>query len=91
MRRITKVVSLLWILNFAVYVLIASWLGGDALNGHVEAGHYYVAMHGHSTEVSREVFEFSRWHTFFLIAHFCVAVVLGLVYRRESKSLSTVA
>lgn len=36
--------------------------GGDALNGKVEDGHYYLASHGRYTEVSQRFFEYSRIH-----------------------------
>jgi hypothetical protein len=41
-----------WI-NIPVFVLTAWMVGGLALNGKREAGHYYVVDHGHHTEVSR--------------------------------------
>ena len=91
MKRFTQIVSLLWIANFVVYVLVASWLGGDAVNGHSEAGHYFLAMHGHTTEVTRGVFEFSRWYTYFFIAHFSVAFVFGVIQWRAAKRLAPAA
>ena len=49
-------------LNFASFVIIAVHLGGDALNGKVENGRYFLSNHGRLTEVSADVFSYSRWH-----------------------------
>jgi len=38
------------------------YLGGDALNGYVRAGHYYVCAHGSCGEVTRAVWHYSYWH-----------------------------
>jgi hypothetical protein len=77
-RRLSTTVGLLAVLNVAVYIALAFALGGDAVNGHVESGHYYLAMHGRLTEVSRRVFEFSRWYTYVLWLHFGTFFVLRL-------------
>ena len=60
------VVIFAWV-NFGVFAGIAIWLGGDALNGKIEGGHYYLGEHGHFTEVSRQVFTYSRNHAQFMI------------------------
>lgn len=55
-------------LNFAVFVVFAVYFGGDAINGKSENGHYYVfGVASNSsgktyTEVSKEVFNYSRLH-----------------------------
>jgi len=79
--------AILWIINFGAFLLIAAWLGGTAVNGHAEAGHYFLALHGHGpqTEVSRKVFEYSRWHTYLLMCHFAIAVVTYCVQWRGAK------
>jgi len=90
MKRTTKIVSVLWIVNFAFYIGVASWLGGDAVNGHSEAGHYFLAMHGRLTEVSHDVFNFSLWYTYFLFTHFAVALVLSTIQWRSDKGVGPV-
>jgi len=37
--------------NFLAFFVVSAAIGGDALNGHVTDGHYYVASHGSYTEV----------------------------------------
>jgi len=78
MRRLAAVLSVLWIVNFVTYGVTAILLGGDAVNGHAEAGRYYLAMHGRLTEVSRPVFEFSRWYTYVLFAHSAVVLAISV-------------
>lgn len=50
------------ITNFFVFFMVAVYIGGDAWNGKVENGHYYVANHGKYTEVSPGVWHYSRAH-----------------------------
>jgi hypothetical protein len=47
------------IANFAVFVVIAILLNGDAINGHSAAGHYYLCAHGSCHEVDRATFIYS--------------------------------
>ena len=78
MRKLKNVVAALWFVNFGAYILIAILIGGDAINGHAESGRYYLAMHGHLTQVSRSVFEYSRWHTYLLWSHTAILIVLEI-------------
>jgi hypothetical protein len=57
-----KIIFGLCALNFAAFWLGAVYLGGDGLSGGIRDGHYLLMSHGVSTEVSREVFEYSRLH-----------------------------
>ena len=52
------------VLNFAVDSYVAATIGGSAINGKVEHGHYYVGSHGNFTEVSRAVWTYSYIHGF---------------------------
>jgi hypothetical protein len=49
-------------LNFAVFVGGSFYLGGDALNGYVRGGHYFVCAHGSCGEVSSAIWHYSYWH-----------------------------
>ena len=64
MRNAPAWIVLLAVINFLAYVLISLHLGGDAVNGKIDSGHYYLGSHGHYTEVSQRVFTYSRWHTY---------------------------
>jgi hypothetical protein len=77
MRKLATVLGALWILNLVVYIGVAVLIGGDAINGHIDSGHYFLATHGRLTEVTRATFEYSRWHTYILWVHFLVAFGLA--------------
>ncbi len=49
-------------LNFFAFIGISLHSGGDALNGYVHAGHYFLCAHGHCTEVSSSTWHYSWWH-----------------------------
>jgi hypothetical protein len=49
-------------INFFTFVAISMYLGGDALNGSMTDGHYYLCAHGHCTEVSGSLWRYSWWH-----------------------------
>ena len=51
-------------LNFLAFAIVATCLGGDAVNGRSENGHYYFASHGTTTEVSEAVYNYSRIHVY---------------------------
>jgi hypothetical protein len=50
------------VLNFLVFGLASQYLGGDALNGGVRDGHYFLCAHGECTEVTRSIWQYSYWH-----------------------------
>jgi hypothetical protein len=66
-RRVLLIWNCFAILNIVAYWITALVLGGDAWNGGIRNGHYYLANHGRLTEVTRAVFEFSLWHTYVLM------------------------
>jgi hypothetical protein len=51
-------------INFFAFVAGSAYLGGDALNGYVQAGHFFVCAHGHCTEVSSAAWHYSYWHAY---------------------------
>lgn len=67
------VISVFGMANFSIYMAISVSLGGDALNGHTAAGHYFLASHGRFTEVTRGVYLYSICHTLLTIAWFAFA------------------
>lgn len=71
-------VLVLPVINIAVYVTVAGYLGGDAINGRVDDGRYFLGSHGKYTEVSRAVFDYSRIHTYTVWAT-CALLVLAML------------
>ena len=79
-----KAIALLWFTNFFAFTAIAMYLGGDAINGYVKDGHYFLAMHGHAVEVSRDMFTYSKWHAIVTLASFVILVPLSLAMKRRA-------
>jgi hypothetical protein len=49
--------------NFFWFMIESTRLGGDALNGFVRDGQYFVTSRGSATEVDRATYEWSRFHS----------------------------
>jgi hypothetical protein len=58
-----RLVIVIGVANFLAFVLVAGAIGGDALNGYIDHGHYFLRNHDLVTEVSRSVFVYSKWHS----------------------------
>jgi hypothetical protein len=50
------------IVNFFAFAVVSGYIGGDALNGYVRAGHYFLCAHGSCHEVSEAIWNYSYWH-----------------------------
>ncbi len=57
-------VMTLAMVNFFAFVVGSAYLGGDALNGYVRSGHYFVCAHGGCAEVSSAIWHYSYWHAY---------------------------
>jgi len=78
-RYIFVPVFILAIVNFAAFIIINIYIGGDAINGHVTDGHYFLGSHGRYTEVNRAVWTYSYYHTISMwITHLSVFVLLAI-------------
>ncbi len=59
------------LLDFVLFLAGALYFGGDAVDGKVEAGRYYLYGYHHGTkgyiEVSQAVFNYSKWHAYSLM------------------------
>jgi hypothetical protein len=65
--------------NFATFIIINMYIGGDAINGHVTDGHYFLGSHGGHTEVSKAVWTYSYYHTIsVLITHLSVFILAAI-------------
>jgi hypothetical protein len=77
-------------LNFASFVAGSIYLGGDALNGCIKDGHYYI-YGNHLTgpkvrkEVSEAVFEYSKWHGYIAFASWPVVMAAAFVVSQRRK------
>ena len=68
------------VLNFIAFVLIAQVSGGDAWNGHIKDGKYFLASHGRYTEVSHGFWTYSFIHIVVLMVVQISAMVAGFSY-----------
>ena len=79
-HRICEYISGIAIINFLLFFVIALLIGGDAVNGKAEGGHYYLANHGLLTEVSYLVFMYSKLHVYSLFITHPLGMLAGLLY-----------
>jgi hypothetical protein len=54
--------SALVLINFFAFIGASLYLGGDALNGYMKAGQYFLCAHGHCAQVSSSIWHYSYWH-----------------------------
>lgn len=68
-NKICLLIIFIGIINLAVYTIVYSYIGGDAKNGYIKDGRYYLRGHflrypeGKDTEVSRSVWIYSYLHS----------------------------
>jgi hypothetical protein len=87
MKKQSKVRLCSWIVyvafvNFAVFWFATVFLGGSAIGGKFEDGHFYLSSKGRYVEVSQDVFTFSRWHAYTMFGTHVLAFVAGYFYYR---------
>jgi hypothetical protein len=63
--------------NFMWFFAESVNLGGDALNGFVRDGRYFVVSHGAATEVSKATWEWSRFHALSVFVTHPLAILAG--------------
>jgi hypothetical protein len=80
-------ISVIAVADFVSFIAGTWYFGGDALNGHQAAGHYFLSNKGQLTEVSRAIFEYSRWHALSLFVTFPPAMLMGwYLSKRQGRS-----
>jgi len=88
-------------LNFVAFCYISQRIGGEALHGKVEDGHYYLATgyinRGHVpaldapheyVEVSSGVFQYSEVHGYSVLVTFplgLIAAVVGVIFGKKPR------
>ena len=79
----------LGLLNFLTFVAISLYLGGDAVNGKVEQGHFHLWGYGLRSgvkgykEVTEGVFSYSRWHVYSIFATWPLVMAAGYLENRK--------
>ena len=89
LSQLAAVVTAVALLDFVSYLIAASYLGGDAVNGKIEDGRYYLWGPYHGTkayhEVSQAVFSFSRLHTYSLFILWPLMFALIVASKRVAR------
>jgi hypothetical protein len=85
-KKKALVVIIVGIINFIWFAFESSLLGGDALNGFVKDGRYYLSNHGIYTEVTKTIWYYSKLHAESLFITHPLAI-LGLAYLGISRKL----
>jgi hypothetical protein len=80
-----KIILIVALLNFFSFIFISLYLGGDALNGKEEQEHFYLNSHGHYTEVSEKVFQYSEIHGYSMWATHSLAIFSGAFFILRRK------
>ena len=73
-------------LNFMAFVAAAIVLGGDALNGRVSAGHYFLGSHGRFVAVSKPIFIYSACHAASAIVGILAFLLIGRRLKMRSST-----
>jgi hypothetical protein len=82
LSRIGFGLFLLAIINFAAFAIGSLVLGGDALNGKVENGTYYVAHRGTHAEVSQVAWWYSYTHAISVFVTHPLGIIGGTTLTR---------
>ena len=75
---LVAVIVLFPVASLLAYFVSGMVFGGDALQGKIVGGHYYLGEKGQFTEVGRGIFLFSLWHGRVMIASFVLMAVAGI-------------
>jgi hypothetical protein len=93
LSKLATVLTIVSLLDFVSFLIGASYLGGDAVNGKVGDGRYYLygPYHGMKAyhEVSQAVFNYSRWHAYSLMILWPLMIVMAIVAKRAAKHVSS--
>lgn len=90
LRRLLQEAAVLCAVNLIAFVVIMVLVGADALSGHVENGHYFLRLKGQVTEVSRDVFLYSKWHAISVYITFPLMFAIGALLYEPHRSPGSV-
>jgi hypothetical protein len=79
---VLQVIFALVFANFVLFTALFFYLGGDALSGKEEHGHFFLGSHGHYTEVTPQVFRYSEVHARSVEYTMPVIMLVGLLLLR---------
>jgi len=89
-KRISLCLFFLAIINFTLLWITGLSLGGSAVNGKVEHGHYYLGNHGDLTEVTEPTWNYCYYHEIsVLVTHPLGLGSMALADRLEKREASS--
>ena len=77
------------IANFLAMIAHDTMIGGDAFNGHIAKGHYYVCTKVRCIEVSQSTYEWSRLHGIVFLAVLGVCMLVSLIVVLDDHTKTT--
>jgi len=86
--RVCAVTGICCLINFAIWGYFDIKHGGNALNGTIRDGKYFFSEHGVTTEVSAQVWQFSKFYTKVTIVLFALgalSLVIFGAYANEAR------
>jgi hypothetical protein len=93
LSKLTAVVTVVGLVDFVSFLIGAAYLGGDALNGKIDGGRFYLygPYHGMKAyhEVSQAAFDYSRWHAYSLIIIWPLMIALGIAAKQAEKRVNS--
>ena len=87
MQKLAFALRCLSLATFFSFVFVATYLGGEALNGKTEAGQYYLSWHGHLTQVSRAIFQYSYIHAMTALVLVPITMIVSFVSKPSTIEL----
>ena len=66
-KNLCQALILVGFANFFVFSVVASRIGGNAGDGMVQAGRYYLGVKSHYTQVGQNIYMYSLWHGYSLL------------------------
>ncbi len=72
--------------NYLAYDTVEQLIGGSAHDGLTMGGSYFLGNHGHLTQVSRAVFEYSKLHYYSLFVTLPLGIVCACLFWVPTRS-----
>ena len=86
LKHLGSILVVVGILNFMSFFVISMFIGGDAVGNPPVDGRYNVSEHGHRTEVSRRVYEYSLIHARSVWVTHPLAFVGAMMFYDENET-----
>ena len=85
MKPITKTIAGISLILFFVFAIFSLCIGGDAIHGYTQDGHYYVEGGSNAVEVSQTIWVLNYISGIFGLGGILLVVVLGILERNRKQ------